>query len=247
MVVWNRRIEGILSISVVSLYGFFMVQPNPYLKQAQNTPTALKQALRLDMMARRKELSSEERAIAAFRITESLSELPEFQQANFVHIYCSFGAEVSSGEILDLAFRTRKRILVPITPVPKHYRDNDEADKTLLHTEINNEQSFGYDRYGIPVPLPPDDALWLEYCKPTELFTLADCIIVPLIAFDATCHRIGYGGGFYDRFLSAFDAVQCVKIGVAFECQHVECIPKEPHDEPLSLVITEKAVYRRSL
>ena len=73
---------------------------------------------------------------------------------------------------------------------------------------------------------------------PTQLY---DLIIVPLIAFDQTGHRIGFGGGWYDRFLSTQPNAQ--KIGLAYELQLVGTIPAEPHDEPLDAVITEVNIY----
>lgn len=68
-----------------------------------------------------------------------------------------------------------------------------------------------------------------------------DLIIVPLIAFDRACHRVGFGGGWYDRFLSTQPSAQ--KIGLAYEVQQVDTIPVEPHDEPLDMVITEAGIH----
>lgn len=71
-----------------------------------------------------------------------------------------------------------------------------------------------------------------------------DVIFVPLVAFDSVCHRIGYGGGWYDRFLA--NQPQALKIGLAYEMQKVQLIPAEAHDVPLDIVVTEKAVYQRA-
>lgn len=70
-----------------------------------------------------------------------------------------------------------------------------------------------------------------------ELAADYDAIIVPLIAFDATLHRVGYGGGFYDRLLAAHPNAR--KIGVAFDLQEIPAVPTEPHDQKLDSVITE--------
>lgn len=71
-----------------------------------------------------------------------------------------------------------------------------------------------------------------------------DVIFVPVVAFDSVCHRIGYGGGWYDRFLA--NQPQALKIGLAYEMQKVQLIPAEAHDVPLDMVVTEKAVYMRA-
>lgn len=69
-----------------------------------------------------------------------------------------------------------------------------------------------------------------------------DVIIVPVVAFDNSCHRIGYGGGWYDQFLK--DQPEAIKIGLAFEVQKVNKVPAESHDIPLDMIITEGQVYR---
>jgi 5,10-methenyltetrahydrofolate synthetase len=65
-----------------------------------------------------------------------------------------------------------------------------------------------------------------------------DAVIVPMLGFDPrTLHRLGYGGGYYDRFLAAQPAAH--KIGVCYEIGKVEGLPNEPHDIPLDMIITE--------
>lgn len=67
-----------------------------------------------------------------------------------------------------------------------------------------------------------------------------DLIIVPILAFDSSRHRVGFGGGFYDRLLEAHPKAQ--KLGVAYDFQQVPKIPVEPHDQPLGAVITNSGV-----
>lgn len=64
-------------------------------------------------------------------------------------------------------------------------------------------------------------------------------ILVPLLAFDATGHRLGYGGGYYDRALAALNARA---IGVAYAGQEIAALPREPHDRRLDAVVTENGV-----
>ena len=70
-----------------------------------------------------------------------------------------------------------------------------------------------------------------------------DAIIVPMFGFDTSMHRIGYGGGYYDKFLTA--QPQAKKIGVCFEMGKLQRIPFEPHDIPLDIIITESQTYRK--
>ncbi len=68
-----------------------------------------------------------------------------------------------------------------------------------------------------------------------------DVILVPLLAFDGRCNRLGFGGGWYDRFLST--QVNALTIGLAYDFQHVDALPVESHDIPLAKVVTETRVY----
>lgn len=71
-----------------------------------------------------------------------------------------------------------------------------------------------------------------------------DVVIVPVVAFDSSCNRLGHGGGWYDRFL----AIQpnALKIGLAFDIQQAEQLPIEPHDVTLDYVITESRTITKS-
>lgn len=74
---------------------------------------------------------------------------------------------------------------------------------------------------------------------PPEQF---DAVVVPMISFDETLQRIGYGGGYYDRFLGAQE--KALKIGVCFEEGKIDHVPSEPHDVAMDMIITEAGVYR---
>ncbi|WP_292897673.1 5-formyltetrahydrofolate cyclo-ligase [Nitratireductor sp.] len=73
-----------------------------------------------------------------------------------------------------------------------------------------------------------------------------DVMLVPLAAFDARGHRIGYGAGYYDRAIARLKAKGCAPrlIGIAFDCQEVEHVPDEEHDQPLSEILTETGLRR---
>lgn len=68
-----------------------------------------------------------------------------------------------------------------------------------------------------------------------------DLIVVPLVAFDERLHRIGFGGGWYDRFLA--NHPNAIKLGLAYEMQRVSQLPDEPHDVRLDVVVTERDVF----
>ena len=65
-------------------------------------------------------------------------------------------------------------------------------------------------------------------------------ILVPLLAFDASGHRLGYGGGYYDRTIDALPKLRT--IGIAYAGQEVPAVPREPHDHALDMIVTENGV-----
>ncbi len=79
----------------------------------------------------------------------------------------------------------------------------------------------------------------LNAAKPDGDF---DVVVVPLVAFDEQCNRIGMGGGWYDEYLAGHPS--SVKVGIGFEIQKVDEIPISPIDVPMDMIVTDTAVYR---
>jgi 5-formyltetrahydrofolate cyclo-ligase len=72
-----------------------------------------------------------------------------------------------------------------------------------------------------------------------------DVVLVPMLAFDNEGYRLGYGGGFYDLTLAKLRALKSVvAIGVAYSQQEIDCVPREPHDQPLDYMMTDIGVRR---
>ena len=80
-------------------------------------------------------------------------------------------------------------------------------------------------------------------CRPDAPLGTPDLLLVPLLAFDARCNRLGYGGGYYDRTVAALPGIRT--IGLAFAAQQVDAVPVLPHDAPLDAVATECCVHHR--
>lgn len=186
-----------------------------------------KNQLRATMRKKRDALQPEQRAEMSAVISRLVSASPEFQQASCVHVFCSFGSEPDTTSIIRAAFDVDKRVFVPVTPA------HDMVE--LRHVEIFPEQQYRPGVFGIPVPHFSDEQEY-PYCEPHEFFTERDCIIVPLLAFDEAKHRLGYGRGFYDRFLARMAART---IGIAFSSQRVDVLPVDKYDIPLDKIITE--------
>lgn len=187
---------------------------------------------RKQLKAARNLLSIEERRINSENIASRLFALPAWSIAQTVHCYCSFGAEVSTEDVVSRAFQDGKRVIVPITA---------EGASILHHREVFPETLFVPDAFGIPTPPHSEQ----DFVEPAQILSSHDIILVPLLGFDDRCYRIGYGKGHYDRFLASVAGVPA--FGLAFECQRVTRIITEPHDIPLWGVCTEAQFYRRSM
>lgn len=102
------------------------------------------------------------------------------------------------------------------------------ANSPLAFRAWTPETPMREDRYGIPTPAAG------EFLHPQAL-------LIPLVAFDASGYRLGYGGGFFDRTLASLHP-RPLAIGVGFELARVETIYPEAHDEPLDAIVTEAGV-----
>lgn len=164
-----------------------------------------------------------------------------------------FKREEASKEIFsklaDLdVFKKSKYILL-------YYSMSDEIDTTLF---IDKLYKGVYGDKKVLLPLVCGDDLEIKYYNPNELkqgykgiyeptgksiedINLIDMIIVPGVAFDANCNRMGRGKGFYDRLLST---VKSYKIGVGYNFMIIDNLPHDEYDISLDCIITPECIYR---
>ena len=185
----------------------------------------LKSSLRKTLLSRRDALPVEMRSEYSQRIAEMLVALPEFTNAKIIHSYLSFRSEVETELIRSLAFGAGKRVAVPVTLA---------GNPQLLNSFVDVEQEFTTGEWNILAPKNP-------VIEQSFQLSEQDIILVPLAGFDRRKHRLGYGKGYYDRFLSTQVAL---KIGLAFSGQEADLIPTEPHDQALTMIITEREIIR---
>lgn len=88
-------------------------------------------------------------------------------------------------------------------------------------------------------------AFGIEEPEPRKPVLTPSLVLVPLVAFDSRCHRLGYGGGYYDRTLAALRANgPVIAVGLAYEAQRVARLPAGSHDRVLDYVVTESGCHR---
>ncbi|GAB4339065.1 MAG: 5-formyltetrahydrofolate cyclo-ligase [Desulfobulbaceae bacterium] len=182
--------------------------------------------LRAEVLDRRNGLSPTQRRKKSREITERLLELPEVMQRETFLVYIHFRSEVETLPLVRHLIERKKKVTVPRT-LPDAY----QLEAVVL-TDPDHQLVPGY--CGIPEPTGGPGSG--ELISSSDI----DIVIVPGAVFDIRGGRLGYGGGYYDRFLSG--AARALRVGLAFEMQVVEQVPVLPHDQLVDIVVTEKQV-----
>ncbi len=180
-----------------------------------------KSEIRKRMIALRNVIPREEIEEKSRAIQERVTGLEEIRKASTLMVYLSFGSEVRTDDLIRWCWGEGKRIVVPFCHV-------ESRELTACRIDGFNELETGH--YGIRAPKE-------GLLRPVDGGEI-DAILVPAVAFDRRGYRIGYGGGYYDRFLPR--APQAAKIGVAFASQIIEEVPVDGHDLPVDMIVTER-------
>lgn len=179
-----------------------------------------KRLVRRGALARRRRMTEAEREAAGAAVAVRVLALDEVAAAGVVLAYAATGAEVPTDGLIERLLASGVRVLLPAV-------DGDR----IRAREISSLADVAPGYRGIREPLP----------RPAAVAPAADVILVPGVAFDATGRRLGYGGGFYDRYLAA---ARGFRAGLCYEAQVVEEVPAGPDDEPVDIVVTEARTLR---
>jgi 5-formyltetrahydrofolate cyclo-ligase len=182
-----------------------------------------KKPLREIMLLRRDNLSAEERMLKSGAITVKLTGVPELENANTVMVYASFRSEVDTGPIISWCRQQGKRVALPKVT-------GAGTMEACLVGDPRVDLQPGV--WGILEPASGSECL-----DPSEI----DVVIVPGVAFDLHGGRLGYGGGFYDAYLSGVRA-DTLLVGIAFGAQVVASVPTDRHDVRMDVLVTETDV-----
>lgn len=181
--------------------------------------------LRKDTLAQRDLLSESRREEYSSRIMNRIVLMDQVQAASTIFTYVDFRSEVITSSLVKHMLEAGKTVVVPVTLV---------KDKDLLAVSITDparELVPGY--CSIPEPI-------MEIRKKQTVSPeIIDIIFLPGSVFDERGGRMGYGGGYYDRFVSA-KAPQAIRMGLAYELQMVPQAPLQDHDELLDFIVTEE-------
>ena len=193
-------------------------------------PTRLKKELRAEKMAWRRTLRERERIQRSQRIFEKWRGRFSMRLFVNVHLYRTLHEqfEVDTQPVIHYVRERHPQVRL-IIPVVNPLRNE------LDHVELVDDMHMEKNRWGILEPVMPYKRVF-----PIVL----DMVIVPMLAFDMTGNRLGYGGGFYDKCLPLVRP-KCLRVGFCFEEGKVEeGLPTDEYDVPLDFVVTEQRAYR---
>jgi 5-formyltetrahydrofolate cyclo-ligase len=173
-----------------------------------------KKALRAELLGLRNAVSREDRDCWNRMLKEAFLELPEVKAADTVYVYLSYGSEIDTHGLTDALLKAGKKVAAPRV-------DGQE----MAFYEIGGMEDTAAGYKGIPEPASHCRKL----CDPRAL------VLMPGLAFTKEGDRMGYGGGFYDRFLSKEPGH--IAIALAYPFQLLETIPVESADRRIQGVV----------
>jgi 5-formyltetrahydrofolate cyclo-ligase len=182
-----------------------------------------KREIRRSVLAARDALGEADRVARSAAILDRSLALPELERARTVMLYWSFGSEVATGPLIG-----RLRDLGTIIVLPRIRGPQDLEAVAFEPGDPLRETSFGARE-------PAEGAV----VDPGSI----DVVVPPGVAFDRSGRRVGYGGGFYDRFLPMLGP-GVPRIALAFDVQLVDELPAGGFDVPVDVVVTESRVLR---
>ena len=159
-------------------------------------------------------------------IINKLLNTEEYKNAKTIMVYMDFKNEVKTGALIDNAFKSHKRVVIPYTHMEK---------VEVIPVEISSLNDLVFSKYGY---LEPKKEATNNPFPVKDI----DLIVVPGVAFDRSCNRVGFGKGYYDKLLiQRKDG--CKAIAIAYEYQVYNRVEALEHDIKMDLLLTEENIY----
>ncbi|MBY0754620.1 5-formyltetrahydrofolate cyclo-ligase [Clostridium sardiniense] len=181
----------------------------------------IKKETRKNIIKQRDELDITVKEAMDNNIIEKLMMNETYKSARGIFIYIGFGSEINTKIIIREALNSGKEVYVPKV-----------IKKDMILIKIDSLENLVTSSYGILEPI--GDKSNLDVNK-------LELIVMPGVAFDKSGNRLGYGGGYYDKFLEQ-NKIECKKIALSYDFQVLEKLEVEEHDIKVDLIITENQI-----
>lgn len=190
------------------------------MSEVETTEIFSKAELRQKFLSLRSGLSESARKTADKKIFERLLALPYYQRTQVVYCYVSVKNEADTRKIIRESLEKRMKVAVP--------RVTGRGRMEFCFIQSPADLVAG--KWSIPEPG--------DWCVKAPCPDRDSLVLMPGVVFDRKGNRIGYGGGFYDRYLA--QCTDCMKIALAFSCQCIENVTCDTYDVHADIIITEK-------
>ncbi len=214
-----------------------------------------KKRFRTEALAARDGLTPQQHKRYSDRIIRNLIGLPCYQEADAILTYISFRSEVDTFPLLEQAFADGKAVFAPkvLGKEMAFYRIFSKDDLVAGYQGILEPvsgmlfETWRNDWISQRKKCQQESLLMTREATTSEDGMPSVLVCLPGAAFDRSCHRIGYGGGFYDRYLgdTACPQMKYVTAALSFNCQIFEEIPWETHDIRPEQIITQTEIISR--
>ncbi|MBP1890091.1 5-formyltetrahydrofolate cyclo-ligase [Clostridium moniliforme] len=185
----------------------------------------LKKEIRKSIIGKRNKIKNKDKTSMDNKIIESFKKEDSYKKARGIFIYIGFGSEINTKVIIEDALKKGKEVYVPKV-----------KGKEMLLIKIDSLENLVTSSYGILEPIGDNNNFDVDKL---------DLLVMPGVAFDNSGNRIGYGGGYYDRFLEK-NKTNAEKIALAYEFQILNSINNEKHDVKVDKIITEERIINIS-
>ena len=172
-------------------------------------------------------MSRKAKTTANTRINHRITGLESWQQARSVLLYLPVNGEVDTWPLFENCMRRGCEVFLPCC--------RKKEPGCMDFFQVTGKDQLVPGAYNIPEP-DPDQCRLMQ--RPD-----ADIVLVPGVGFDRHGFRIGYGGGYYDRFFARHPMDKALIIGLAFACQIMDHLPHDPWDKPVDMVVTEEEIF----
>lgn len=190
-----------------------------------------KSEIRSTHLAIRNNMSDEEKLTEDKKIQEKLYNSLFYQKCNNLFSFVSFKSEIDTHDIIKQSLASGKKVYIP--RVEKHGME-------FYH--IYNLDGLIPSKFGVPEPTQDPDNLFSQDTVSDNMAAYNNIMIVPGLAFDYQGNRIGYGAGYYDKYLHVHKNVNFYKVALAYDFQLIDKINAEAHDIGVDMIITPSRI-----